>query len=152
MGKAVWSFSQLQYPLEPKPISLAQGPVIEALALFSNPCGSIAVRGLASECRDHLKWCLSRTGLEGTSQHRSCSGPFSEPLTKVLFQPQPPPCLYFEKPSLPLRFPAVWRSNEKLALGSHETPKLGFPRQKGNPYVVVPSPIILPSLLREKAP
>lgn len=45
VGKAVWSFSQIQYPLEPKPISLAQGPVIEALALFSNPCGSIAVRG-----------------------------------------------------------------------------------------------------------
>lgn len=45
VGKAVWGFSQIQYPLEPKPISLAQGPVIEALALFSNPCGSIAVRG-----------------------------------------------------------------------------------------------------------
>lgn len=45
VGKAVWSFSQIQYPLEPKPISLAQGPVIEALALFSNPCSSIAVRG-----------------------------------------------------------------------------------------------------------
>lgn len=92
VGKAVWSFSQIQYPLEPKPISLAQGPVIEALALFSNPCSSIAVRGLASECPDHLKWCLSRTGLEGRSQHYgSCSSPFSEPLTKVLFQPHPPP-------------------------------------------------------------
>lgn len=45
VGKAVWSFSQIHYPLEPKPISLAQGPVIEALALFSNPCSSIAVRG-----------------------------------------------------------------------------------------------------------
>lgn len=37
VGKMSLGFSQIQYPLEPKPISLAQGPAIEGLSLLFKP-------------------------------------------------------------------------------------------------------------------
>lgn len=37
VGKMALGFSQIQYPLEPKPISLAQGPAIEGLSLLFKP-------------------------------------------------------------------------------------------------------------------
>lgn len=42
------------------------------------------------------------------------------------FVPATAPTLALFLNTLPFsRFPAVWRRDEKLALGSHETPKLG---------------------------
>lgn len=37
VGKMSLGFSQIQYPLEPKPISLAQGPAIEGPSLLFKP-------------------------------------------------------------------------------------------------------------------